>query len=168
MRHPRGGEDPGLRIKNIKSMKIIILEDIRGLGKKFDIKDVNDGYARNFLFPNKLAEPATPSATKRIETLKAEHDKNEVDIIARLQEIATKINGTKLEFFVKTDKTGAVFGSVNKESVLKALREHEFVRTERIDIDLKYPLKEIGEYVVPIDLKKGVTAKLRVVIAKEG
>lgn len=148
-------------------MKIIFLEEVRNVAKKFDVKDVSDGYARNFLFPNKLAEPATPSALKKLDALKAEHDKNEADLIKRLHEIAQKINGTKLEFMVKTDKTGAVFGSVNKESILKALREHELVRTERIDIDLKYPLKDIGEYVVPIDLKKGIAANLTVVIAKE-
>lgn len=148
-------------------MKVIFQEEVRNVAKKFDVKEVSDGYARNFLFPNKLAEPATPSAMKKLDALRAEHDKNEADLLARLHEIAKKINETKIEFMVKADKSGAVFGSVNKESVLKALREHELVRTERIDIDLKYPLKEIGEYSVPIDLKKGVTANLRVVIAKE-
>jgi large subunit ribosomal protein L9 len=148
-------------------MKIIFLDDVRNVAKKFDVKDVSDGYARNFLFPNKLAEPATPGAMKKLDALKAEHDKNEADLLARLHEVAKKINGTKVEFFVKTDKSGAVFGSVTKESILKALREHELVRTERIDIDLKYPLKELGEYAVPVDLKKGVAATLKVVIAKE-
>jgi large subunit ribosomal protein L9 len=149
-------------------MKVIFLEEVRNVAGKFDVKEVSDGYARNFLFPNKLAEPATPGALKKLDAMKAEHDKNEADLLARLHEIARKINDTKIEFTVKTDKSGAVFGSVNKESVLKALREHELVRTERLDIDLKYPLKEIGEYTIPIDLKKGVLAKLRVVIAKEG
>ena len=68
---------------------------------------------------------------------------------------------------VKVDKSGAVFGSINKDLILKSLREHQLVTTERVEIDLKYPLKEIGEYTVPIDLKKGVTATLKVVIAKE-
>ena len=72
-----------------------------------------------------------------------------------------------MEFFLKVDKSGADFGWVNKESILKALREHELVLTERVDIDLKYPLKELGEYTVPLDLKKGVTASLRIVVAKE-
>jgi large subunit ribosomal protein L9 len=148
-------------------MKVIFLEEVRNVAKKFDVKDVSDGYARNFLFPNKLAEPATQSALKKLDVLKAEHDKNEADLLLRLNEIAKKINETKIEFAVKTDKSGAVFGSVNKESILKALREHELVRTERIDIDLKYPLKELGEYTVPLDLKKGVIATLKVVIAKE-
>ena len=148
-------------------MKIILIEDVRGFGKKFDVKEVNDGYARNFLFPNKLAEHATPSALKKIAGMKEEHDKNEKDLIAHLSELARKISATKIEFFLKTDKSGAVFGSVNKESILKALREHELVLSERVDLDLKYPLKELGEYAVPVDLKKGVTAVLKVVIAPE-
>jgi large subunit ribosomal protein L9 len=148
-------------------MKIILQEDVRNIGKKFDVKDVSDGYARNFLFPNKLAEPATPGALKKLDALKAEHDKNEADLLGRLHEIAKKINGTTIEFFVKTDKSGAVFGSVNKESILKSLREHELVTKERVDIDLKYPLKEVGEYSVPIDLKKGVTATLKVLVSTE-
>jgi len=147
-------------------MKIILLDDVRSLGKKFDVKEVADGYARNFLFPNKLAEPATPGAMKKLDALKAEHDKNETELLARLHEIADNITKTKIEFTLKTDKAGSVFGSVNKESILKALREHGMVRTERVEIDLKYPLKELGEYAVPIDLKKGVTAILKVVVSK--
>ena len=76
-------------------------------------------------------------------------------------------NETKIQFELKADKTGAAFGSVNKESILKALREHKLIGTERVDIDLKYPIKELGEYAVPIDLKKGVTAKLGVVVIKK-
>ncbi len=148
-------------------MKIILIEDVRNFGKKFDVKEVNDGYARNFLFPNKLAEQATEGALKKIAILREEHNKNEKDLIAHLTEIARKMSATKIEFFLKTDKSGAVFGSVNKEAILKALREHELVLTERVDLDLKYPLKELGEYVVPVDFKKGVTANLKVVIAKE-
>lgn len=149
-------------------MKIILLEDVRSLGKKFDAKEVSDGYARNFLFPNKLAEPATPGALKKLDVLRSEHDKNEADLLERLREVAKKINETKIEFAVKVDKSGAVFGSINKESILKALREKRLVTTERVEIDLKYPLKELGEYTVPLDLKKGVTAVLKVIVAAEG
>jgi large subunit ribosomal protein L9 len=148
-------------------MKIILTEDVRGVGKKFDVKEVNDGYARNFLFPNKLAEQATLGALKKLDAMRAEHDKNEALLIAHLKGIAAKIDAMKLEFDVKVDASGAVFGSVNKESILKALREHQLVSTERVEIELKYPLKEVGEYKIPIDLKKGVTATLRVVVAAE-
>ncbi len=145
-------------------MKVILLEDVRKIGKKFDVKEVSDGYARNFLFVNKLAEPATPGTLKKLEAMKAEHDKNDQELRKHLGEIARKIDGTKLEFYLKADKTGVLFGSVNKDSILKALRDHKLISAERPEIDLKYPLKEAGEHVIPINLKKDITAKLTIVI----
>ncbi len=145
-------------------MKIIFLEDVRNVGHRYEAKDVADGYARNFLFPNKLAEPATPSALKKIEAMRAAHEKDEKELLARLHRIAQKLNEIKLEFEVKTDKTGAVFGSINKDSILKALREHDFLGKERVDIELKYPIKELGEHTVEVDLKKGVTATLKIIV----
>jgi large subunit ribosomal protein L9 len=149
-------------------MKVIFLSDVRNVGKKYEIKDVSDGYARNFLFPNKFAEPATATAVKKVEAMKAEHEKEDRELIAHLRSLAAAISNTKLQFEVKTDSSGAVFGSVNKESILKALREHKLIGAERVDIDLKYPIKEVGEYTVEIDLKKGVTAKLGVIVKGEG
>lgn len=147
-------------------MKVIFLSDVRNVGKKHDIKDVSDGYARNFLLPQNLAEIATPSAIKNLEAMKAEHEKGDKEAYARLESIARKISETKIEFDLKADKSGIIFGSVNKESIMKALREHRLIANERVDIELKYPIKELGEYTVPIDLKKGVTAKLGIIIKK--
>jgi large subunit ribosomal protein L9 len=145
-------------------MKIILLEDVRNLGKKFDVKEVNDGYARNFLFPNKLAETATATSLKQVAEMKAKSEKKELEMIAHLREVAAKLKETKLEFELKADKSGTLFGSVNKESILKALREHHFVTTERVDIDLKHPIKEAGEYSVEVDFKKGVVVKLGIIV----
>jgi large subunit ribosomal protein L9 len=147
-------------------MKVIFLSDVRNVGKKHEIKEVSDGYARNFLFPTKLAETATPEAIKKIESMKAGLEKEDKEIHAHLESLARKINETKIQFEVKVDRSGAVFGSVNKESILKALREHKLIGAERLDIDLKYPIKDLGEHVVEIDLKKGVVAKLGVVVVK--
>jgi len=124
------------------------------VAKRYDIKDVSDGYARNFLFTNKLAEIATPASIKNLESMKAEHEKEDRELHGHLEELARKIATTKIQFALKADKSGVIFGSVNKESILKALREHKLISAERVDIDLKYPIKELGEYVVPIDLKK--------------
>ncbi len=146
-------------------MKVILLENVGRVGRKLEVKDVSDGYARNFLFPNRLAEPATPTALAKLDAVKAAHDKNDAELRKRLEEMARKMNNLTLEFELKADKTGAIFGSVNKESILKALREHDIVTTERLDIDLKYPLKTPGEHLVPVDLKKGVAAKLKIRIA---
>lgn len=145
-------------------MKVILLQDVRQIGRKFEVKEVSDGYARNFLFPNHLAEPATPTALSKLAAMKAEHDKEDAELRGRLMEIAAKIKATKLQFELAADKSGAIFGSVNKESILKALREHGILTKERVDIDLKYPIKEIGEYKVVVDLKKGVAAELTVMV----
>jgi large subunit ribosomal protein L9 len=148
-------------------MKVILLEDVRNVGKKFEVKDVSDGYARNFLFVNKLAEPATPVAVKALEAMKAEHDKEDKKMQEHLRELARKIKETKIEFTLKADKSGAVFGSVNKESILKALREHKLVGAERVGIELKYPIKTAGEHKVPLDLKKGIATELTVIVRAE-
>jgi large subunit ribosomal protein L9 len=147
-------------------MKVIFLQDIRSVAKKHEIKDVSDGYARNFLLPGKLAEIATPGAIKNIESMKAAHSKEEEEVLKHLHELARKISDTKIQFEIKADKNGVIFGSINKESILKALREHKLISAERVEIDLKYPIKELGEYTVAIDLKKGVTAKLGVIVVK--
>ena len=145
-------------------MKVILSEDVRSLGKKHDVKDVSDGYARNFLFPNKLAEPATPGALKKLAAMKAKTSKNEEELKKRLEEIARKINDTALEFKLKTDKDGSVFGSVTKEQILNAMRDAKLIRSERVEIKLDRPIKEIGEHKIAVDMKKEVGAELKVVV----
>ncbi len=148
-------------------MKVIFLQDVRGVGRKNDTKDVSDGYARNFLLPNKLAEPATPAALKHLEETKAAHDAADAVLMKELAEAKRGIEAVILEFPLKADKSGTPFSSVNKDTLLKALRDHRLVTTERVGIELKYPIKEFGDHVVPIDLKKGVTAELKIRVVKE-
>src|SRR5580698_1330778 len=145
-------------------MKVILLDEVRGIGKKYEVKEVRDGYARNFLFPNKLAETANPSSLKKLEEMRAEHDKNETELLKHLENMARQINDMTIEFDLKKGKDGSIFGVVNKEAILKALREHKLIGKERIDITFDHPIKELGSYVIPIDLKKGVTAKLKIVV----
>ena len=148
-------------------MKVIFLEDIKNIAKKFEIKEVSNGYARNFLFPNKLAEPVTTATLKKIEMMKAEHEKGEAELQKHLNAMVAEIEAAALVFTLKADKSGAVFGSINKETILKALRERHVVTKERIEMDLDRPIKEFGEYTIPIDLKRGVVAKLRIKVEKE-
>jgi large subunit ribosomal protein L9 len=148
-------------------MRVILLEDVKNLGKKYEIKEVSDGYARNYLFPNKLARPATPAFIAEIENLKRKNQEKEEALIKHLNELARKINEARIEFYLKTDKTGKIFGSVNKEMILKALREHKLITKERISVLLNEPIKQLGEYKVEIDLKKGIKAQLKIVILPE-
>lgn len=143
-------------------MKVILTEDVRNIGKRFDIKEVSDGYARNFLFPKDLAKPATPNALKELAEHKAVVEKEDKELIKRLEKIASLINERTLEFPVKTGDNGEVFGSVTKDMILKGLRDAGLIRTERVEIKIERPLKELGEHIVEVSLKKGISAKLKV------
>ena len=143
-------------------MKVILLEDVKKIGKRFDVKEVSDGYARNFLFPNGLADAATPSALKELEKKKAEMEKEDHELIKRLEEISRLIKDRALEFPVKAGENGEVFGSVNKEMILRGLRDSGLLRSERAEIKLERPLKELGVHNVEVDLKKGINAILKV------
>lgn len=148
-------------------MKIILLQDVRNIGKRFDIKDVSDGYARNFLFPNGLAEPATETALKDLAKRKALTEKEDRETVKRLEEIARKINERDLEFQVKVGPSREVFGSVTKEMILKGLRDAGLIRTERVEIKIERPLKELGEHIVEVYLKKGIAARLKIILKSE-
>lgn len=149
-------------------MRVILLEDIKGIGKKHDIKDVREGYARNFLFPRRLAQLATESALANIKNLKEKLREEEGEHLKHLHALAARLGERTLLFELKTDEvTGAVFGSVNKESILKALRAHGLITTERPDIKLEHPLKVLGEHTIDVDLKKGITAKLKLILQKQ-
>ena len=149
---------------HIIRMKIIFLQDVRNVGKKYDMKDVPDGYARNFLFPNKLAKPATPAAQKDLEATKARRNKNEEEFQKHIEELTRTMKDRTLEFFLKTDEAGSVFGSVNKETILKAVRDAKLVTKEHLEIELDRPIKEFGEKKIPVRFKNGVSGELKVIV----
>jgi large subunit ribosomal protein L9 len=148
-------------------MKVIFLADVRGVGRRSEIKEVSPGYARNFLFENKLAIPATPAAIKKLEDSLRAQERYEAAETTQLKRIADKMKEEKLVFKVKSDDTGRVFGSVNKEMILTGLRDTGLITTEHIGVVLNHPLKELGEHQVEIDLRKGVRAKLTVILQKQ-
>ena len=148
-------------------MKIIFLQDVRGVAKKYDVKEVSDGYARNYLLPNKLAEQATAAAMKKIEKFKESQEREDHELEKRLREIATTLADTTLQFEMEADEHGSIFGSINKDAILKALRDHKFIAQERIEIDLENPIKKVGDYVVPVEMRKGISVKLKISVKKK-
>jgi large subunit ribosomal protein L9 len=148
-------------------MKVILVKDVNGLGKKHEVKEVSDGYARHYLVPRGLAKPATPAELKKLEEMKARAEKEDAETKKRLEELARRMSDRYIEFRLKTDTSGAVFGSVTKDMILKALREHGLVTADRVDVELDHPIKEIGDRLVTVDFKKGIKAKLKVVVRPE-
>jgi large subunit ribosomal protein L9 len=148
-------------------MKVILIKDVKDLGKKHEVKEVSDGYARHYLIPRGLAKAATPAELKKLEEMKARALKEEAETKKRLEELARRISERYLEFHLKTDAAGTVFGSVTKDMILKALREHDLVTVDRVDVDLDHPIKKIGDYLVTVVFKKGITAKLKVSVRSQ-
>ncbi len=169
-------------------MKVILLQDIKGLGKKFDTKEVKNGYARNFLIPRKLAKIATKEALKELEIKKAVWEKEEQKIKAKLEEIAENLAKQELIFKVKTGKKGEVFGSVNKDDIKTQMATninpegprpfrkkggaygagtnfYEYLKD--IEINLERPIKTLGEHQVEIDLSRGVKVMLKIIIESD-
>jgi len=134
-------------------MKVIFLQDVRKVGKKYAIKEVNDGYAMNFLFPRKLAEMATPKAVAVLEIhqkeIVIEREVQESLLLKNLEEIKNKTIVIK----AKADEKGHLFSGIkNKEIVEEMKRQHNADISEEC-IVLEKPIKEIGEFEIPIEIK---------------
>ncbi len=138
-------------------MKVILLADVKGVGRKNEIKDVADGYARNFIIARKLGVAADQKGMG----VKNEADAKEQAEISRLTALAAKIAAMKLEFAIKTGEHKEVFGSVSRRDVEQAIRAGGVKEGEII---LEHPIKSTGEHVVEVSFGKGVKGKAKVVV----
>jgi len=139
-------------------MKVVLLRDVKNVGKKNDVKNVSDGYGKNFLLARGLAKLATVSSLKEVEV---KHEYEETDE-KHLKDLTKKIAEKTLEFYVKTDKHGSVFGSVNKEEIMSGLRSAKLITNDRVEIKIPKPIKELGDHEVEFSLRKGISGKLKI------
>ncbi|MDO8241120.1 MAG: 50S ribosomal protein L9 [Candidatus Moranbacteria bacterium] len=143
-------------------MKIILLQDVKGLGKRGDIKEVSEGYARNFLFVKKLAEIATGSGVKKIEVIKSKQKEKEQLDLEKTQELADQLDGKSVTLLVK-EKDGKLFGAVHVKDILKELKKENIILPEK-SVVLENPIKELGEYEVKIELDHGIETTVAVLV----
>lgn len=143
-------------------MKVVLLKDVPGLGKKGDTKEVSDGYGRNFLIGKKLAEFVTPQVEKKLETQKATEEKSAEILKAKTLALKEKIENLKLILKTKMGESGQVFGSVTPAKILTEL-EKRGIKLEKNQV-LSKPIKTLGENIVKIKLPQGMEAELKVVI----
>lgn len=151
-------------------MKMILLQDIKGLGKKFDVKEVKDGYARNFLAPKGLAKIADEKSLKELELQKTSQGIKEKEIREKLEKLAKAISEKELRFKVKTGEKGEVFGSVNKEMILAEIGKNHLLAEElmeNIEAELAKPFKTLGRHEVIVDLGKRIKVRAPVIIEPE-
>lgn len=144
-------------------MKVILLQDVEKLGKKNDLKDVADGYARNFLIPNKMAVLATKSEITKLEELKKIEAQKAEEELARFQEIASQLDGLELEIIAKADDDGKLFGGVNAVLISEKLKERGF-EIEKSQIKIEQSIKEAGEYEIVVELPHSLEVKIKIVV----
>lgn len=140
-------------------MKIILKEDVSGLGYKDDVVEVKDGYGRNYLIPTGKAVIATPSALKVLAENQRQRAHKLAKIKADAEALAAQLSQLKLTIGAKTSATGTIFGSVNSIQIAEALEKLGF-NVDRKIIDIKEAIKEVGEYVATVRLHKEVSVEI--------
>ena len=143
-------------------MKVILLQDIKGVGKKDQVINANDGYARNYLFPKKLAVEANAG---NLTNLKSKQDSNQYRKDLQKEEaikIADKLKGLTVQIKVKAGENGKIFGGVTSKEIAENLKVQHGIEIEKKKIILTETIKTLGTVNVDIKLYEGVTAKLKV------
>lgn len=146
-------------------MKVIFLKDVPRVGKRHDMKEVNGGYAANFLFPNKLAEPATPSAIatleQRMKEVVVQKEIQDELLLKNLEEIKSKIITIK----GKTNEKGSLFSAIRKKDLIAELKKEHRAEISEEFIILDKPIKETGEFDIPVSIK-GHKASFKLIVEK--
>ena len=146
-------------------MKVILLQDIPKVGKKFEVKMVSDGYAINFLLPHRLAELATGQAMRRTASQKEKYEQEKTTEINKLKDILSQLEG-KLIIPVKTNTAGRLFAGIDKKEIAKIIQEKTGMKIDSNLLELDKPLKEIGEHLLKIKLG-GETGQLTLLLKAE-
>lgn len=137
-------------------MQVIFLQTVKGRGEKNQVKNVSDGYARNFLIPQGLAVPATPAALKNVEAVKSQAEAEDQAETERVAKLVQEMKNKKLAFTLKSDAKGSVFGSVSADMIKKSLQEQGLGAKDQADVLLEHHIKEFGEHTVQLRFHKGV------------
>ncbi len=136
-------------------MKVILLKDVKNVGKKDEVKEVSDGYGRNYLIKNKLAIAFTKGSEKVLESQLEEKAAQEAQLKKEAEKVAEKLKGIKLEFYLSAGKEGQVFGSISSKQIVEALAK-QGIKVERRKIKMEIAIASLGTTKVKVDLYKGV------------
>lgn len=143
-------------------MKVILLQEVKKQGKKGDVIEVSEGYARNFLLPQKLAIPATNTAINEVKQNKAAEIRKAQRLLDEAKVMAAQLSKVAVTIPVKTGDGGKLFGSVTSKDIADALQAQHQVEMDKRKIEIKDTIKTLGTYPVSIKLHPEVSAKIEV------
>ena len=147
-------------------MKVILLQDVKGQGKKGEVIEVNEGYARNFLIKKGLAEAATASKLNDINQKKAAADYHDAEEVKATRELAKEISGKTFTVRIKAGQGGKVFGSVTGANISDALQQAGY-SIDKKKVVLAQPIKNTGVYDIDLKLMEGITSKIKISVEAE-
>ena len=147
-------------------MRVILLQDIENLGKKYEVKEVKDGYARNFLIPKGLAKKADKETLEWLEAQKETEAKKAEEELKKAQGAASAIDGQEIIIPVKVGEDQQLFESITSQKVSEKLKELGF-DIKKSQIDLVEPIKELGEFPIKIKFEHNLEVEIRVIVTEE-
>lgn len=148
-------------------MKVILLENVKSLGKKGEIVNVNDGYARNFILPKKLGVEATGKNLNDLKLQKNNEKKVAQENLDAAKELAAELSAGKVELAIKVGEGGRTFGSVSSKEIAVAVKDQMQLDIDKKKIQLKESIKSLGTHIVTVKLHPEVLAELKVVVKEE-
>ena len=147
-------------------MQVVLLKDVKSLGKKGQVVKVNDGYARNFILPKKLGVEATPQNLNQLKQQKAHEAKVAAEQLAEAQALGAELAKVSVKLAVKVGEGGRLFGAISSKEIVQAAKEQCGLELDKKKIVLPEPIKTLGVHTVPVKLHRDVTAELKVEVAE--
>jgi len=148
-------------------MKVILLKNITNIGQKNEIKNVSDGYATNYLIPQKLAKAATPVELEKLKHKEFKKEKTVANRLASQKMLINKLDGIKLELKAKASDSGKLFAGVTVDMIAAELKNKTKIDLDKRYIKLDKPIKDIGEHNVSVEFRDGQSASLHINIISE-
>jgi large subunit ribosomal protein L9 len=148
-------------------MKVIFLKDVKGKGKKGEIKNVADGYANNFLFKQGLAIEATPANIKALEAQKRKEQRQAEEELVKAKQLKEKLEQITVELSAKAGEGGRLFGSITSKQIAEALQSQHQIKIDKRKIELDDAIRSLGYTNVPVKLHPEVTATLKVHVTEQ-
>lgn len=148
-------------------MKIILIQDVKKLGKSGDIKEVSDGYARNFLIPKGLAREATTTLLKETQERSVREEKKKGKEKEQAEAIKQKLDGKSITIKAKTGGADKLFGAITAREVSDSIHEQLGLAVDKKKIDMTEPIKHLGEYQVKLKIYPSIQAEIKVIIAAQ-
>ena len=145
-------------------MKVLLLRDHAKLGKAGTVKNVADGYARNYLIPRGLAVLATEGALKQAGTIRNSEEKRQAKLFAEAQAVASQLTGTTLTFRALAGETGKLYGSITAQDIAQAIQAEKGIELDKRRIELREPLRSLGTHTVSVRLAAELVPSLTVII----